>query len=385
MTDAQGLALPGVTISATSPNLQGVRSAVSAENGDYVLTSLPSGTYTLTFELSGFQRVQRTMGLAPTQDIPLEVELGPAAVSEEVNVVGRNADVLTQTAQVATNFKGDLIASLPTNRDINAYLLLAPAVHPTGPNGGYSIAGAASFESLFLVNGVTVNENLRGQANDLYIEDAIQETTVATAGISAEYGRFSGGVVNVVTKSGGNDYSGSFRESLFNDGWRTLTPFEERAIVADPAHRELRVDKVVPTHEYTLGGPILKDRLWFFTAGRIQTQSEGRSLAVTNIPYTFKRPTQRYEGKGTLSLNSNHRFQGAYTKVDRRTGEQYVQHVGLDGREQPVHAEDAAGPLGRELQRCAERATCSWRRSIRSAISRSRATAPRPRTSSTAR
>ena len=88
VTDAQGLALPGVTISATSPNLQGVRSAVSAENGDYVLTSLPSGTYTLTFELSGFQRVQRTMGLAPTQDIPLEVELGPAAVSEEVNVVG---------------------------------------------------------------------------------------------------------------------------------------------------------------------------------------------------------------------------------------------------------------------------------------------------------
>src|SRR3954463_7480660 len=147
VTDAQGLALPGVTISATSPNLQGVRSAVSAENGDYILTSLPSGTYTLTFELSGFQRVQRTMGLAPTQDIPLEVELGPAAVSEEVNVVGRNADVLTQTAQVATNFKGDLIASLPTNRDINAYLLLAPAVHPTGPNGGYSIAGAASFES----------------------------------------------------------------------------------------------------------------------------------------------------------------------------------------------------------------------------------------------
>ena len=159
-----------------------------------------------------------------------------------MTVVGQRADVLTQTAQVATNFKQDLIASLPTNRDINAYLLLAPAVHPSGPNGAYSIAGSASFDNLFLVNGVTVNENLRGQANDLYIEDAIQETTVATAGISAEYGRFSGGVVNVVTKSGGNSFSGSFRETLINDKWRTLTPFERPAIASDPAHKELRVD-----------------------------------------------------------------------------------------------------------------------------------------------
>ena len=107
------------------------------------------------------------MTLAPTQTLPLDATMGPAAVTETVNVVGRAADVLTQTAQVATNFKQDLIATLPTNRDINAALLLAPAVHPTGPSGAYSIAGAMSFESLFLVNGVTVNENLRGQAYNL--------------------------------------------------------------------------------------------------------------------------------------------------------------------------------------------------------------------------
>jgi outer membrane receptor protein involved in Fe transport len=313
--DAQGLALPGVAVTVTSPNLQGARTVVSSENGDYVVTLLPSGSYTVSFELSGFQRVTRTVGLAPTQDLPVDVELGVATIAEEVTVVGQRADVLTQTAQVATNFRQDLIKDLPGVRDINAYLLMAPAVHPTGPNGGYSIAGSASFESLFLVNGVTVNENLRGQANDLYIEDAIQETTVATAGISAEYGRFSGGVVNVVTKSGGNEFSGSFRESLFNDMWRRLTPFEEAAIAADPAHKELRVDKVVPSHEYTFGGPVMRDRLWFFTAGRLQTQSEGRTLVATNIPYTFKRPTQRYEGKATFSPISDHRFQGTYSRV----------------------------------------------------------------------
>ena len=99
---------------------------------------------------------------------------------------------------------------------------MAPAVHPSGPSGDFSIAGAMSFESLYLVNGVTVNENLRGQAFNIYIEDAIQETTVATDGVSAEYGRFSGGLVNVITKSGSNLFSGSFRESLFNDNWRAL-------------------------------------------------------------------------------------------------------------------------------------------------------------------
>ena len=130
----------------------------------------------------------------------MEVELGLAAVAETVQVVARSADVLTQTAQVATNFSQNLIADLPTARDIHATLLLAPSVHPTGPAGGYSIAGSMSFENLFLVNGVTVNENLRGQAFDLYIEDAMQETTVATAGVSARcYGRFGGGVVNIVT------------------------------------------------------------------------------------------------------------------------------------------------------------------------------------------
>src|SRR5207253_8197626 len=87
----------------------------------------------------------------------------------------------------------------------------------------YSVSGAASFETLFMVNGVSVNENLRGQPIPLYIEDAVQETTIATAGISAQYGRFGGGVVNVITKSGGNSFSGSFRDTLNNDNWRSYT------------------------------------------------------------------------------------------------------------------------------------------------------------------
>jgi outer membrane receptor protein involved in Fe transport len=315
VVDTQGLALPGVTVSATSVNLQGARTAVTSGNGDYIFTALPSGIYTVRYELGGFQTQEKTASVAPTQVLPLDVTMGVAAVSETINVVGQSAEVLTQTAQVATNFKQDMVANLPTNRDINASLLLAPAVHPTGPSGAYSVAGSMSFETLYMVNGVNVTENLRGQPYNLYIEDAVQETNIATAGISAEYGRFGGGVVNVITKSGGNMFSGSFRDTLNNDNWRTLTPFEQTSIAADPQHQDTRVDTTVPAYEYTAGGPVVKDHLWFFTAGRLQTQELGRQLVVTNTPYTFTDKGRRYEAKGTYSFNSSHTIQGAYTKI----------------------------------------------------------------------
>jgi outer membrane receptor for ferrienterochelin and colicin len=328
--DVQGGALPGATATATSPNLQGSREAVTSENGDYILTGLPSGPYTITFSLSGFQPQTRAVVLAPTQVLPLEVRLGPAQVTEEVTVVGKSADPLTKTAQIATNFNQDLIAQLPTSRDLNAILLMAPGVHPTGPAGAFSFGGSVTFENLFLLNGVSINENIRGQAFDTAIEDAIQETTVANGGVSAEFGRFSGGVVNIITKSGGNQFSGSFRESVNNDKWRTLTPFETERLATNP---EPRIDKVVPTHEYTLGGPVMRDRLWFFTSGRLRDESQGRTLIGTQVPYEFREEQRRYELKGTYSLNPNHRFQVNYNHHDRsQLNYSFNQNLTMDQR-----------------------------------------------------
>jgi hypothetical protein len=306
IVDTQGLPLPGVTVTVEGRNLQRAVIGISSEHGDYVIPHLPPGTFEISFELSGFERQQRVVNIAPTQRLPINITMGPAIVAETIDVVARTADVLTQTALVATNFKQDLVSTLPTTRDINAIVLRAPAVHPSGPSGAFSFAGAMSFESLYMVNGVTVNENVRGQSNTLYIEDAIQETTVATDGVSAEYGRFSGGVVNVVTKSGGNLFSGSFRDTLNNDSWRALTPFPG----------DSTTDKVVPQYEYVFGGPALKDQLWFFTAGRFQNQAATRqTVAPLNIPYEFEDNTKRYEAKATYSVNSSHRLQGNFIKV----------------------------------------------------------------------
>ena len=125
---------------------------------------------------------------------------------------------------------------------------------------------------MFLLDGVDINDNLFGNANNLFIEDAIEETQVLTSGISAEYGRFSGGVINAVTKRGGNKFTGSFRVNFTNPSWRDETPFEKDSDIT-------REDKLSKFYEATLGGPIVKDRLWFFAAGRKEssdTQSTTR-------------------------------------------------------------------------------------------------------------
>ena len=328
--DSQGAALPGAIATAKSPNLQGSRETVTSEKGDYLFTGLPSGPYTISVSLAGFQTITRNVTLAPTQVLPLEVRLGPAQVTEEVTVVAKSADALLQTAQIATNFSQDLIANLPTSRDLNSILLMAPGVHPTGPAGAFSFGGSVSYENLFLLNGVSINENIRGQAFDTAIEDAIQETTVANGGVSAEFGRFSGGVVNIITKSGGNRFSGSFRESLNNDKWRTLTPFETERLSTTP---EPRIDDVVPTYEYTFGGPVMRDRLWFFTSGRLRDESQGRTLIGTAVPYEFREEQRRYEAKGTYSLGPSHRFQVNYNHHDRaQINHSFNQNLTMDLR-----------------------------------------------------
>ena len=315
VVSADGKALPGVTVSVMGSGLQGTRTAVSSDNGDYLVPLLPPGDYTVSFEIGAFQTVRDVRRIAGTQTALLDVTMAPASVTESVTVVA-SAQPFLETAQVATNFKQDLMATLPSNRTLDAVLLMAPAVHATGPRGAFTIAGAQSYENLFTLDGAVITENLRGSPFTLYIEDALQETTVATAGVSAEFGRFEGGVANVITKSGGNLVSGSFRTSFANDNWRTFTPFETALLAAKPGS-QLKVDKTVPTYEATVGGPVKRDRLWFFAAARAQNQQETRTTVFTAIPYVRANDEQRYEGKATYAPLQGHSIQGTVTKINQ--------------------------------------------------------------------
>jgi hypothetical protein len=308
-----GEALPGVTVTLTSPALQGARTTTTNAGGDYNVPLLPPGDYKVTFELEGFQRVERTVKVNAAQNNRSDADLSLSTVSEEIVVTGSYETISTGT-DASTTFEKEFVEALPVDRNIRETVLLTPGVAAGGPGGGrargITISGAQSYENLFLVNGVVVNENLRGQPFNLFIEDAIQETTVTTSGVSAEYGRFSGGVVNTITKSGGNELSGSFRTNFTNQDWESPTP----ATVS-------QVDDINQRYEATLGGWVIKDRLWYFLAGRDFGEE---SVGQTTGPRTFSRSTfdivneeKRYEGKLTISPFQGHRLIGSYIEIDR--------------------------------------------------------------------
>ncbi|HEX8029019.1 MAG TPA: carboxypeptidase regulatory-like domain-containing protein [Vicinamibacterales bacterium] len=305
VTDADGLAIPGVTVTAVSPALQGSRIAVTSANGDYIIPFLPAGSYEVTFEIQSFGTAKRTINLKLAETQPLNMELAVATVAETVTVTAAATDLAT-TRTVTTTMKAENVELIPIGRSLEAAALMAPAASDNGPAGNIMISGALSYDNLNLVNGVDVNENLRGQARPLYVEDAVQETSVSSGNLSAEFGRFQGGVINMVTKSGGNQFTGSFRTTFTNDAWKSLTPYPG----------DSSIDLVVPAYEATFGGPILKDKLWFFSAGRYQKNSSNITAPYTGLNYIAGDDDKRLEGKATYAINARNTAKVSY--LDRR-------------------------------------------------------------------
>jgi len=305
VTDATGLPMPGVTVTAESPSLQGTQTTKTTTNGDYILPLLPPGRYAISFERTGFQPLKETRDLAATDRVTVSPVLKPATVKDTITVEPRT-EAFQSTVQSATNIDGKWLAELPTTRSLLAAVNFSPAAHASGPSNNFTISGGMSFENLFLLNGVPIQDNIRHTPLSPFIEDAIQETTIASSGISAEYGRFSGGVVNTITRSGGNRTSATFRTTFNNDNWRTTTPFNEP-----------KTDSLVPTYEGTIGGAIMKDRLWYFVAGRSFDRTVRNETGFTRIPYDNEVREHRVEGKLTAAIGAGQRLQGSYTALQR--------------------------------------------------------------------
>jgi hypothetical protein len=306
-----GSKLPGVTVTIASPAMQGTRSTVTNGEGDYSFSAIPPGVYKVTFSLSGMGDVTKSTQVKLVETMRLDADMKVAAVTEAITVTANQTTVM-ETPQVETNYQQAAINRLPTARNPAAQATLSPGV--TAGINGNTISGAMSYDNLYLVNGAVVNENLRGQPHQLYIEDAIQETTVLTAGVSAEFGRFTGGVVSSITKSGGNEFSGTVRDSLDNPKW-TAKSISTQATPIDHTNN---------TYEETLGGRIVRDRIWFFVAGRQAKTTANRSL--TSLPgttldpslagYTVATSNPRQEYKLTANLTQKHSIVGSYLNND---------------------------------------------------------------------
>ena len=310
LSSEDGLALPGAAVSASSSSLQGVRTTVTDVNGVYTLPGLPPGEYVVKFEMDGMSAVERHAHVPLGGVVAMEQVLSIAPVSEVVVVHGARPAPVSAPAG-AFNVRAEEFALLPTGRTPFALAELAPGLTDNTPNNNQvTIAGAFAYDNVFLVDGVDVNDNVLGQPNPLFIEDGIQEVQVLTSGVSAEYGRFSGGVVNVVTKSGGNLFSGAFRSNFTNPAWSVETPLEAAAGTT-------RAGKLSPTYEATVGGPIVRDRLWFFGGSRLERTTTQCSFAQTSMPYTSRNDNTRVETKLTGTVTPGHTLQGTF--VDNTT------------------------------------------------------------------
>ena len=311
-----GVPVRGATITVTSEALQGPRTTLSGENGAYDFAALPPGDYTIT--ATNGERVlstKATLKLAETTQADLALR---TIVSDAITVHAVPPSTLSTTA-VTTNLTLREVDLLPVQRNQNASSQLAPGVAAsTFGQGQLAISGGPTYDNLVLVNGVAVTENVVGQMRPMYVEDAIEETTLLTAAVPAEYGRFTGGVVNTITKSGGDDFSGSLRDSLTNAAWVAQSPL-----------REARVDSLNHVWEGTLGGFVLRDRLWFFGAGRRATNDMARqtipvpaftgnpsSAASARLDYTEGNDQKRYEGKVTAQITPRHNVTGSYFSID---------------------------------------------------------------------
>jgi Carboxypeptidase regulatory-like domain/TonB dependent receptor len=317
LASSDGLALPGAVVTVASPSLQGERSAVSDTNGVYSIPGLPPGDYAVRVTMPGFAAVDRRVSVPLGSPLVVDSTLRPDTVRETVNVSAA-APTPIATPAGAVNLRVDATRLLPVGRTPFFLAELTPGLTDNTPNQNQvTIGGGLAYDNVFLIDGVDVNDNVFGQPNGLFIEEGIQEVQVLTSGVGAEYGRFGGGVVNVVTRSGGNLFSGAFRTNLSNSAWSAETPFEV-------AKGTTRASKLSPTYEAIAGGPVMKDRLWFFGGTHVEQTTTSNSLPVTGIAYAGKNDNRRYEGKLTGTLAPGQTLQGTY--IDSRTDQFSVSH-----------------------------------------------------------
>ena len=309
--DAEGNPLPGVTVTVTSPALQGSRTATTDSTGEYRIPLLPPGQYTVAVSMSGFEGLTReAVAVSLDQATRVNAELRLSTVTEAVTVTGEGITIDPTQTNTGKNFDTSYLRRvpiLPTTRTYQTVLQQAPGV--TGA-GNPNVLGGNILENVWLVDGVNATDAVTHTFSLNLNYDAIQEINLQTSSYDAEYGRASGGVVNVITKSGGNDISGSL------DVRFTSSDFSEKGDHFDP--------DISPTESFpkaaTLGGPILRDRLWFFV--NTQHRDEFSTPVITNPVVQAQIPNPRrgeflgWNSGGKLSFTVSPQFAGFVSVVD---------------------------------------------------------------------
>src|SRR5690349_5995690 len=322
VTDSAGAAVPGIAVRVSGTNLISAQTATTDSNGRYKVLNLPPGRYSVAVEADkGFAKFEKNeveVNLSRTTSV--EVQLQPAGAQATVTVTdtaGAAVDVSGTTT--GSNVSSDQFSNFPTQRTVQGLYTIAPTVtrsglrDATGRDRDPSVAGASGPENNYILDGVNVTDPAFGGSGANLPFEFVQEVEIKTGAYGPEYGRSTGGIFNVITKSGGNQFHGDVfgygtTKSLVREvknfpfTGSAFTGFSEADVGGD------------------IGGPIVKDKLWFFGAFNPQRRSNFYSTQTFHLPVSNKVTIPFYAGKITWALNSKNTFTastfGDFTKID---------------------------------------------------------------------
>jgi outer membrane receptor protein involved in Fe transport len=331
--DATGAVLPGVTVSVSGPAIVGSQSAVTNEHGFYRILNLPPGEYQVNFTLSGFKIVTlRDLRVGVGATLEQNAALEMSQLQETIEVVGDSTVVDTTSSEVASNYDREWVENAPLRR-FSFFDLVAAA--PGAMQGGDGSArtmmyGSGYDENAFQVDGVDITDNFFNEALAEPNTDAIEEVEILALGAPAEYGNATGAVYNIVTRQGSNEFHGDVNyfwqgDGLTSNNTEGLTnpdgSFTNACASGEGRCPWLR-DKY---NDFTaqIGGPIIRDKLWFFASYQYQRDSNwdiGIDATGPESNLTLKNyPTDRYLGKLTWQITPKHKLVGNFHYDKQRT------------------------------------------------------------------
>jgi outer membrane receptor protein involved in Fe transport len=282
VTDQSGAILPGVTVTLKSVGRATTRTTVTDAKGIYVFAGLVPGPYEITSELTGFSSKQAKATVAVGATVAVDIALAMGAQSEVITVLGESTAAINTTTQDIQTVVGETqIRELPsiTRNPYDFVQLSGQAVRDeqqTMRGAGFSINGARSASTNVMMDGVANNDEFSSSVGQAVPLDSVQEFSVITSNFSPQYGRASGGIVNVATKSGTNDFRGNVYDFFRNDALSTNT-YDNKANEIEQGD--------FSRHQagFSVGGPLVKDKVHFFVSGEY-IRVRGSSTEITWVP-----------------------------------------------------------------------------------------------------
>jgi hypothetical protein len=307
VTDEQNTPLPGVNVTLSGASMMGLRTFVTDAMGEFRFPAIPPGEYELKFELQGFGTlVREKIRINTTATLTFDVQLKPAAVSEEVTVVAQSPTVDVKSTETASvTLSNEILRNIPNNQFTSNIVNLAPGV-----TGNVAFGASESTGIAYSMDGVNVADPDAGSAWVFSDYNIIEEAKVMGIGLPAEYGNFTGVIFNLVTKSGGNQLSGHFEFDF--QGYQDTSAFwqanNNAAYLADFPDLTSPSNWLMDVNGH-LGGPFIKDKLWWYVGVQFYRTKNRPAGFPDDVDYKQPRIFAKLTSQLTPSLNMSAAFQ----------------------------------------------------------------------------